>query len=1102
MFKIVRVRGGKLMSTLPPPPTILHQKNIKTKNKNTNIISCNIRGLIPGTRRDKMTYLSTISEELSSDFLLITESHLSESHDESETFIVGWQQIRADRTNRQKGGVINYVRDQITLEEIKTYSNSYVELICIFIPSVNMALITIYRPPDTPARKFADAMKIVEDWSENLEAKRGKVPNFFITGDFNFPEMGSWTTVDMDSSSSKAATRATNKGDIGNASDQIKTLIDTVDKNALNQVVKVPTRLDNILDLIFVNNIEIVDHIEVIENVKVTDHKMLIAHMNIEAVIVGQDVRKNFCSTSIPRYNLHKAAPSQWQKARQDLAEANINYEASTSAMTDELIDVLDKIVIKHFDKPSPPSKQGPGSKNIIPKNARTLMKRKLNISRSITKETDPLKSEILMNKIKDIEEELRKSVHKLRIKQEQAARADLNAAPDRLHDLVRKLNKKSTKIGPFKRSKQSENLSDAEILSRQYSKVFSTPKQSDIFEDPTKFFNEDVATPNVDKNNALSEFTVSVEQIKEAIDSLPPKAAPGPDGVANILIKQLKHEISPILLKIFTKSLDTGSVPGSFLKAFVKPVKKTLKPRSEPASYRPLSLTSNLAKILEKIVKKQLVEHMESNHILSNEQHGFRTNRSCLSQLLKHYCDILESLEEGKVHHVIYLDFSKAFDTVDRYLLSQHMRTAGIRDKAATWIFRFLDGRTQQVITDNVISTPTSVKSGVPQGTVLGPQLFLLMINTITEAELSSKIGIFADDTRLGRGITTRDDIALLQEDLDKIFEWKDRNNMKFNSDKFDLIRHGSTFRSNRNSPVASYFTDDQEIIKEKKSVRDLGVTMSSSSDFHEQILNVCKKARDKINWIYRSFYSRDVKFLRFMWSCYVQPILDYSSQLWSPTKQLEIKMLEQIFKNYSARAQKENKETLDFWTRISRYNLRSQQRRSERFRIICIWKILESISPNCGIKWDNNTKVGRLCLIPVPLTKASDKVKTLHQSSFQSRGAKLFNNLPRYLREMSNCSLNNFKNKLDRFLNNLPDMPLAQKYYPLPSDSSSGLPSNSIIDWIQFLNIPIRTNKSIEEIERGIKISHKYKDIQDSEWSHLLPAAAPPPLQSETTT
>ena len=224
-----------------------------------------------------------MSDELNSDFLLITESHLSESHTEQETFLAGWQQIRADRMNRQKGGVINYIRDQITVDDIKTFTNSYVELICLYIPSLDLALITLYRPPDTPARKFIEALVAVDDWIDKLETKIGKAPNILTSGDFNFPGMGSWTTNDMDSSTTKAAIRAVNKGEIGNVSDQVKNLIDIVHKYALNQVVKVPTRLENILDLIFVNNIDIIDHIETIENLLVTDHRMIVAHLNVRS---------------------------------------------------------------------------------------------------------------------------------------------------------------------------------------------------------------------------------------------------------------------------------------------------------------------------------------------------------------------------------------------------------------------------------------------------------------------------------------------------------------------------------------------------------------------------------------------------------------------------------------------------------------------------------------------------------------------------------------------------------------------------------------------------------------------------------------------------
>ena len=323
----------------------------------------------------------------------------------------------------------------------------------------------------------------------------------------------------------------------------------------------------------------------------------------------------------------------------------------------------------------------------------------------------------------------------------------------------------------------------------------------------------------------------------------------------------------------------------------------------------------------------------------------------------------------------------------------------------------------------------------------------------------------------RVSLGITKEDNIVQLQKDLDSIFEWKTTNNMRFNNDKFVLLRHGESFRYNKDIPVSEYFTDENEPIPKKKQVRDLGVIVSSSTDFHDHILHVSKNARDKINWIYHNFYSRDPSFLKFMWNSYIQPILDYSSQLWFPSNQTDIKILEDIFRNYSARAQKDNQENLDFWTRVSRYKIKSQQRRAERFRIICTWKILDKLSPNCGISWYYNDRSGRTCTIPIIVQKSLDRVKTSKTPSFQYIGSKLFNSIPFVLREMSGCTLNLFKNIFYKYLNLIPDTPLSQKYYPLPSDVFSSHPSNSIIDWSRYLQIPTRHSKSLDDITQDIK-------------------------------
>ena len=152
---------------------------------------------------------------------------------------------------------------------------------------------------------------------------------------------------------------------------------------------------------------------------------------------------------------------------------------------------------------------------------------------------------------------------------------------------------------------------------------------------------------------------------------------------------------------------------------------------------------------------------------------------------------------------------------------------------------------------------------------------------------ELSSRLTMFADDTRLSKGIKSEEDIRTLQSELDNVFKWQRAKNMEFNGDKFQHLPHGRIFRSNRELPRGQYFDNVQNPIKIESTVRDLGIEVSASTDFIEHINVTCKRARSKVAWIYRNFYSRDVQFLSFMWRNFVQPILDYGCQLWAPNRQ-----------------------------------------------------------------------------------------------------------------------------------------------------------------------------------------------------------------------
>ena len=449
----------------------------------------------------------------------------------------------------------------------------------------------------------------------------------------------------------------------------------------------------------------------------------------------------------------------------------------------------------------------------------------------------------------------------------------------------------------------------------------------------------------------------------------------------------------------------------------------------------------------LDRVLKKHLVRYLEFNGKINKNQHGFRTGRSCLTQLLEQYDKILSILEEGKNADAIYLDFSKAFDRVDKGILLRKLKAAGITGVLGKWIQSFLTGRTQQVIVNSVKSSSTSVTSGVPQGSVLGPLLFLMLINDIDD-DISANVSVFADDTRVLGEISTEDCVEKLQNELEKLYSWEVENNMKFNGGKFELIRFGSNQHLKENTV---YFTPNQEsIIEEKESLRDLGVIISNDLTFSNHVDKVCSKFSQKAGWIMRTFRSRKTFFLKLLFKSLLQPHIDYCSQLYFPSTQKDMQKIENLQKNFLNRIPEVN--GLNYWEKLAYLKLNSQQRRMERYRILYIWKIIESKTLNPGVESSEHIRRGRLCLIPKLNLQASKSVQNLREHSFQVHGPMLFNSLPRKLRNMKGCPVEDFKACLDKFLEGVPDEPNVSNLLPRATNQVTGKASNSLVDQIRI--------------------------------------------------
>ena len=224
--------------------------------------------------------------------------------------------------------------------------------------------------------------------------------------------------------------------------------------------------------------------------------------------------------------------------------------------------------------------------------------------------------------------------------------------------------------------------------------------------------------------------------------------SSPGPDGIHPKILKEGADFLAKPLTTIFNKSLESSILPRDWLMATVVPIHKK-GPRQQPANYRPISLTSIPCKILESVIRDELMEHLSTNNHLSQHQHGFRPRRSCSSQLLEALNEWSLMLERGDSVDAVYLDFQKAFDSVPHMRLITKLRKYGVTGKLLDWIRAFLTGRKQQVLVGGQTSTWAPVVSGVPQGSVLGPTLFVVYINDLPET-VQNSIKMFADDTKI----------------------------------------------------------------------------------------------------------------------------------------------------------------------------------------------------------------------------------------------------------------------------------------------------------------------------------------------------------------
>ena len=872
------------------------------KKRNLRILNVNCQSISLKTQE-----LAAVLEYTKPDVVCGTESWLhgiqpgknpTPNHiKSSEIFPSNYNVFRNDRGGRTGGGVFILVQKSlIATEQTELITDCELEWVKIKLQNRRDLYVGCFYMPKRDQRDLNELQKSLEKLSDNQKHQR----DIILAGDFNCPDIN-WSQHTSLSS--------------GNDKTIQQSLVDFTSSSLLSQIHHTPTRGQNILDLVFTSNPSLAKSSVSIPGI--SDHLIVVSDFDTRPHVTRAKPRKCF-----------KYAKANWEALKSDLDSAakeiedgsklNLDIDSLWNKFKSSLLTSLEKNVPSFMLKP----------KSRLPwlsANIRKLLKKKQKLFKRAKNSNN-------WSPYRQFQKHCRRELR----------RAEWRYINGIIQDGLKKNDTKP--FWRFIKSKKQDNVGIAPLKQNGTLHIEGEAKANILLEQFKSVFTKSCNTPLPTlppTRPPIQPLVISTAGVYKLLKDIKPNKASGPDEIPNIILKTLAENIAPSLAIIFQSSIDTGRLPKDWLAANVSCAFKK-GDRHLASNYRPISLTSVSCKLLEHIIFRHIMNHMEEHSILTNLNHGFRSGFSTETQLITTTQDLLSSFDSGKQIDMAILDFSKAFDTVPHDRLLYKMENFGICDSLLKWLRCFLTERNMRVVVDGANSPSTSVDSGVPQGTVLGPLLFLCHINDLPEA-VKSQVRLFADDCLLYREIVDFQDHYTLQRDLKSLEEWAAKWGMRFNASKCYIMSLA------RNPPSSFMYSLDNTFLQTVSSNPYLGVLFSNNLTWTEHINKITKKANCSLGFLKRNLRHCPTSCKKSAYLALVRPLLEYGAIIWDPYQKQDVDKMEST-QRHAARfiSGDFRSRTPGFVTGLLRkYDLPPLQERRENLRLTFLYKVVEGLVP-----------------------------------------------------------------------------------------------------------------------------------------------------------